>query len=368
MGVRVFGTPHLPTGPETVKFTIVTDMGTLSGSSPTAPLLTQFADGDVWTPTHALEQTIRTMIAWIEDALLAPGGMGFSQSATLTGEISYSESAGETVFVLTLSDLGDDAGATIQSITLDNTSGWATPLGLVEDGSSRTINAVAGVIAITGAFQPRTLHAYPRSELDSGDKKTKPNRFAHPLGDGDIVSFEIGNSIIKREYQLVDLGPSHTGPPHEVARFLSFGANRKVINTQTPSVSNSTNALELIEVGNYLSIGNSDWCSRVKSVVGTVINLWEPFPATVSPNVGDEISIISEADAHEREASRTDHFIYYGQDDENDVPRLGQYGDYCLDGNGEVQQGIEQPRNTEALFSWRFDLVKYRKNKLNFPV
>lgn len=373
--VRVIGVPHLPTASKAVAPTIVTNIATLNSSD--SAHLSQGAANEVWAPIHYLIKTCLTIRQWVcaaevADAALTPtgGNPGNTANVLLTGDLSLSETEGESRFVLTLSSIGAVEANTITSMTLNNASGALTPLGLVEDGASKTVNAVGGVVTFTGEFQPRTVFVFPRSEQDSGDKRHRAAKFSYPLADGDINNYKIGNAFIKRTYSLIMQGPEYAGPSFPVGTFSSFGATRKAINVKTLTVNplgvDGFNALELLSVHDYITIGNTDWCSRVKAVNATSIDLWEPFPASASINAGEEIRVISAAAALELEADRVESLILYNNTDSTDLPNYGAYGVYSTYGDGKYEEGGEHPA-TEPFFDWTYELLKYRAAKLTLP-
>lgn len=366
--VRVFGVPHLPTAAKAVAPTIFTNVATLSSGD--SAHLSQGAAGEVWAPTHYLQKTLLTMRQWILNALVADGSLtplggnpGNLANVNLTGDLSLSESAGGTRFVLTLTSLGAIEANTLSSMTLNNASGALTPLGLVEDGASKTVNASGGVITFTGEFQPRTCFVFPRSEQDTGEKRYRAADFAYPLGDGSVESFQMGAVYKKRTYTLLMQSPEHAGTSFPVGTFLSFGATRKAINVKTltvnPTSFDSFNALELVAAHDYITIGKGDWCSRVKQVNATSIDLWEPFPASHDSTAGQEIRVISEAEAMEREARRRKRLIIYNQTASTDLPSYGSYSLYCPYGEGKYEEGGEHPP-TDPIFDWEFELLKYQ--------
>lgn len=372
--LRVIGVPHLPTGAQAVAPTIVTNIATLNSSD--SAHLTQGAAGDVWAPWHYLIKTCLTLRQWVvnamgPDAALSPAGT--LADVDLDGSLTLSETPGGSRFVLTLSSIGANEANTLTSMTLNNASGALTPLGLVEDGASKTVNASGGVVTFTGDFQPRTIFVFPRSEQDTGDKRHKGAFFSHPLSDGDIALFSLGNAYIRRRYSLIQQSPEFAGPSFPVATWASWGGTRKVINCKTltvnPTSIDAFNALELLAVDDYITIGNTDWCSRVKSIdTGSkIINLWEPFPSNASISAGEEIRVISEAAALEMEHRRIGKLVLYQQDDSTDSPNYGSYGVYAPFGEGKYEEPGAQPFQTEALFDWPFELVKYRKSVLTLP-
>jgi hypothetical protein len=374
--LRVIGVPHKPTGALAVAPTIVTSIATLNSSD--SAHLTQGAAGDVWAPWHLLIKTCLTIRQWVlnaevADAALTPtgGNPGNMANVLLTGDLTLSEIPGGSRFVLTLTSIGAVEANTLTSMTLNNASGALTPLGLVEDGASKTVNAGGGVVTFTGDFQPRTLFVFPRSEQDTGDKRHKAAFFSHPLGDGDIDLFSLGNAHIRRRYSLIQQSPEFAGPSFPVGTFASWGGTRKVINVKTltvnPTSIDAFNALDLLAVDDYVTIGNTDWCSRVKAANATSIDLWEPFPSSASVSAGEEIRVISEAAALEIEHRRIGSLVLYQQDDSTDLPMYGSYGVYAPFGEGKYEEPGSQPMQTEAIFDWPFELLKYRKAILTLP-
>ncbi len=389
MSVRLFSTPALPSAALQVAVTSLIVSGPVTLNVSDAPMLNQCAADDIWQLVHYMQKTCLTLRQWILNALVGDGALapdggdpGSLANVLLTGTLSLSETAGASRVVLTLTDIGSNPDTTLTSITLDNTSGWLTPLGLVEEGASKAFNASGSpaIITIEGDWQPRTMHVFPRSELDTGDRRTKPTRKTIPLKNGDLRQWEIDNTEVKRDYTLVDLGPEHCGAPIPIGRFSAWGATRKAITLKSLAVSptafDSMGSYGLVGVGDYVKIGNIEWASRVKTVgtttVGGVIYLtslalWEPFPSSVAPSAGDEITVISEAAFLEMEAGRTQHIIFFEQDTATDTPLYGTYGDYALRGDGKTEEGIDQRQPTEAFFSWHFALQKFQINKLTLP-
>lgn len=370
-GVRLFGVPHLPTAARQVAITFTNNLYTLNSSDYAYPSVG--AAGEVWAPLLYLSKLYSTIDTWLQSALPAdPYGVAYNEWAPVAS-LSLSETAGGSRVVLTVSNDGGDAGAVLSSITIDNTSGWATPLGLVEDGVSAVFTAAAGVVTITGQFQPRTLWCFPRAETDTGDYRLRANERTHPLADGDAAYFQIGGSYQRRDYTLLDQSPEHAGPPFTVARFGSWGATRKTINIATDNYgyalffpSRVVSDLSLVSAHDYIQIGNTDYCCRVKGTTSSTITLYEPFPSSMSANAGDEINVISEAAAFELEQRRLGYAIVHAQDDLTDTPNYGAYSVYVPWSEGEWREASERATQ-EPLFNWSFNWLKYRKNKLTLP-
>jgi hypothetical protein len=382
MAIRLIGVPWKPTAALDVQLSIAINAGgavTLNASD--AAYNTIGGASEIWQPIHLLTDALQQARTWIHSAMTGDASVdpaGAASTIPLTGTLSLSETAGGSRFVLTLTGVNSSPSSTLTSVTINNSNGWATPLGLVEDGASATFNASGGTVTITGQFQPRTIFTFPQFDSDSGDRTVRASLVTHPVRDGDVYQFESGGSYKLRTYRLIDLPTEWTGPSYPVGLFSDWGATRKIIELKSTDLSVLSGDvadgvlydLDNVAEDDWVTIEGVEWCSRVKSVDTTnkEINLWEPFPSSVSASAGAEVRVISEAEALEMEAIRTGYFVLFGMDDENGVPRYGQAPVYSIyNAGGEKKQEDLRRDLAHALYGWNYPLIKYSKPKMTLP-
>ncbi len=376
--IRLLGTPTKLTGSRQIALTVtLSSPGSTVLSGPTdATYLTVGASGNVFQPIHYANKVVRQIRQWLFSAMgpepnVAPPGAVTSVPTTVT--LSLAETVNGTRFVLTLG-LNSTPAGTISQVQLDNTSGWATPLGLAQDGVTRTINVSGTSVEITGEFQPRTIWTFPDTTVDSGDYRVKGQEVTNVDGNGTVHFADVGGYYYRRDFALVDLSADFGGPSFPIGLFDSWVTSaRRSLNLYLPDetvftgMSGAFERLEDVSVGDYLTIGNINWCSRVKAVNSTSIDLWEPFPANVTANQGDEIRIVSDARAFEIELKRLAMCHIWDMNDEAGVPYYGRFGTYGPFSSGETEEIEERPSNDDPLYNKQLNLARYAKNPLTLP-
>jgi hypothetical protein len=382
MAVRLIGIPWKPTAALELRFEVYLDGGAIVLTSPgDAAWLTVGAANEVWQPIHLLTDALQQARQWIFNAIGGDPGVANTGAVTaipLTGTLSLSETPGGSRFVWTLTGVNSTPATTLQKVRIINTNGAWTPLGIVEDGETVDFTASGGTVTITGQFQPRTIFTFPQFDSDSGDRLVRASLVTHPVRDGDVFSFESGGSYTLRNYKLIDLPVEWTGPSYPVGLFSDWGATRKIIELETTDLTVLSGDLAdgvLYDLSNvaeddYVTIEGTGWCSRVKTVDTTdkEIELWEPFPSSVTASAGAEVRVISEAEALEMEALRTGYFCLYGMNDEEGVPRYGQAPMYAIyNASGEKKQEDLRRSLNDPLYGWAYPLIRYSKPKLTLP-
>lgn len=374
--IRLLGTPTKMTASRQIVPTVSVSSPATTLNSSDSAYLTIGAVNNVYQPLHYFNKVLRQWRQWLFNAMGPDPNVAPPASADLvplTGTISLSETAGGTRFVVTLAGLNSTPSSTISSVTLDNTSGWATPLGLVEDGVSKVFNASGGTVTFTGDFQPRTIWTFPDTTVDSGDYRVKGLEITNIDGDGTPYFVDIGGYFYRRDFGIVDLSSDFGGPSFPVALFSAWGGTRKSITIHLPDetvftgMGGAFERIEDIAVGDWITIGNINWCSRVKTASGSTITLWEPFPSNVTANAGDEIRVISEAAAFEIEMKRLSMCHIWDMDDANGVPYYGRFGTYAPYSTGETEEVNERRSLDDPLYNKALSLVRYAKNPLTLP-
>lgn len=372
--LMLLSTPEYPSASRALTLSIAYT-GSVSGSLNTSDsaALTWGAAGEVWIPHLLCAKVGERVRQWIFNAIAGDAALSNSGTVSdigLTLAYSFAEGAGASRWVLTISDLNTVEGVTISSVTLDNTSGAWTPLGLCEEGTTRTVSAVGGVVTITGDWQPRTTWVYPHHVRDTGDQRTRYLATAEPLTSGDVAYFDAGGHFARRTLTLADQAAEYVGPGYVVARWSSFGATRKTINVRTADETVLSGFGEylfqdsLATVGRYIVLGSSREARRIKSVTTTTITTWEPFPASLSLTAGDEVRVVSECEAMRYEATRgVGYLVVHGVDDLTGAPIVGQYTPYALTGAEEP----EERQQADPYYSAALDLLRRYRSTITLP-
>jgi hypothetical protein len=252
---------------------------------------------------------------------------------------------------------------TLTVFTLNNTSGWASKLGLARTATTTVTSTVAAPVAtIVGTHQPRSIFCFENSTRDSWDNEVRPfNKTLH-LANGKKRQWSMGAAEAYREVTLVDLPAEVTGPPLDAMTFSSFGANRSLLSfvdsdeSGLTNVSNINSNITLVE-GDLVRIGNDDFCSRVTSLSGTQVLTAEAWPSSITPTVGDSIWQISEAHALWLEAYITEYLFVFEPDDSTGQSHFKALA-YCLLLDGRVETQFQRRDLYLSLYSVTFSLCR----------
>ena len=275
--------------------------------------------------------------------------------------IEYTFGPTNTTFV------GSGLPATYQSITLDNTTGAWSLVGLAAEVDT-SISAVitAGEGSIASVFQPRSIFCFERSETDSGDFEQVSAYATHRLASGQTRSYDLGSHIMTRTYTLVDQDYDMAGPAVHIGLLSSAPINgaRDTLNftdfTALPNLTatgltNPGYTESKVELNRYVSIGGR-WVGRVRAKTATSIQLWDTVPADISVVPQLEITQISEAHALWVEAVRLGTMHIYGMDEETGQPYYNAASYAIASGEAAYQPARLDIGN--ALYSKTFELVK----------
>lgn len=371
---RAFYLPTLLAGAQTAAASIVTNLATLNAAD--SAFSTFGAAGDLYALPHYLKKALDIYRAWvllaeIADAAIDPigGPPGTLSNVQMTGTLVQSDTAGGARVQLVLTSIGSNPGTSLTSVTLDNTAGWLTPLGF-EHGVSTVYNASGGVVTMLGDFQPRTLFTFPASEIPGEDRRRKSLYLAHVGADGHARTYDAGSSLWVRTYKLIDQDVSYGADDYPVGVFASIDGTRKILTLKADTSGSLTglgglyyasgSLLNQVQVGDWVSVGNYAWASRVKARdanAGT-ITLWEPFPSSASTSLtaGQEVYVISEAAALQLEWERLGQAAIVSNDDLNQVPLWGAYRVYAPDTAGA--EDFARRSLADPYYSWTFNLVR----------
>ena len=263
--------------------------------------------------------------------------------------------------------VGSGLPATYQSITLNNTTGAWSLVGLAAEVTT-SISAVitAGEGSVSSVFQPRSIFCFERSEADSGDFEQVSAYATHRLASGQTRSYDLGSHIMTRTYTLVDQDYDMAGPAVHIGLLSSapINGNRDTLNftdfTALPNLTasgltNPSYTESKVELGRYISIGGR-WVGRVRAKTATSIQLWDKVPADISVVAQLEITQVSEAHALWFEAVRLGTLHVYGMDEETGQPYYNA-ASYAI-ASGEAGYQPSRLDIGNALYSKTFELVK----------
>ena len=253
---------------------------------------------------------------------------------------------------------------TLTVFTLNNTSGWATKLGLALESTTTVSSTIASPLGtITGTHQPRSIFCFENSCKDTWDNDIRPHEKTLRLRNGAIRRASMGTVESDREITLVDLAAEATGYPLDAMTHSAFGANRGLVTFHDPDESGLTNVSSIhsnltLVAGDLVRIGNDDFWVRVSSISATQITLCEYWPTAIVPTAGDTIWLLSEAHALWIEAIRTEYFFVY--EPREDGAGLTQFkaGAYALNLEGRAVNNFEPLDNYTTLFSVTFPLAR----------
>lgn len=377
--VRLFQTAHRPSASRQIALSIAyggAASGTLNASD-AAFLSVSGGVSSPWLASLYLLEVLQQIRAWIFAAITGDPSLANAGAAAdigLVGRFDLSATPGESRCVIVLSSLNaTPPGVTLSSLTIDNTSGWATPLGLCQDGASRTVSASGGVITLTGEFQPRGLWAFPDGCEDSGDEWQIHNAISHQRGDFGVDYFETAGESATRAIVLTDLSAAQGGPPLGVGLFASLSGDRKTVTlrstdeTVAPSLGGALAGLGIVAVGDYVRPAGVPWCARVKAIGATTLELFEPVPSSVSLASGHRWELISEASALRLELRRTALVAVHEQDDFNRAPRFGVFACYSPRGDGAAEERAERPSQDDPLYRAALSLSLNNAPGLSLP-
>jgi hypothetical protein len=255
---------------------------------------------------------ISKILTWFATALDADADCDLTGTPVITLVFAPSTSAGASTVTLTFTTVGGETTAGgdplyFASVTLDNSNGLWTLLGLAyetEDGtieSNRAVVDVADVVTIASRFQPRSIFVFDRSVEDTFDSPHYPQEHSHVLASLKTRRFGVGIAQTHRSLRLVDLSAAEGGPGQVVANFSAHGSNRSLITINNPSVTglSGISALyvqnDLITAGRYLRCG--EWVSRARADTTTQVSLCDKIPTAVSVASAAPITLISELEA-----------------------------------------------------------------------
>ncbi len=267
--------------------------------------------------------------------------------------------------------------ASLTALTLLNNSSsaqtpfWPSLLGLGQEGSSVVAGVAGGVGTVAGAYQPRALYCYLRSEIKPAPVLVSELSSLLALGSGEVQTYEINGGVREVEWSLVQQPAEICGDPRLVGRLASLSASRLVLNLPNPRTSGGTGLTvggtafdpDRVPVGAYVGVSQASgylWVSRVKSVtLGTApashqIELWERVPSSYTPVTGAAIERVPEAWAMRSDARRLGQLLVYAADDGSGAPLwLPESIALGAAGAGPYRQDNERP----SLRSNRFSLT-----------
>jgi hypothetical protein len=375
MSARLFQTAHRPSASRQIATSIVFGggaSGTLNSSDAAFPSVA----AGVWLPSLYLTEVLQLLRNWIFDAITGDPSIANAGTAAqigLTGRFDLSDTPGESRCVIVLTTLNSTPATTLTSLTITNTSGWATPLGLCQDGASRTINASGGIITITGEFQPRGLWPFPDGFTDSGDEWAIYGGVTHQRADFGVDYFALAGESAQRDIVLTDLTAAQGGPPLGVALFSALSGDRKTITikstdeTVTPSLSGALAGLGIVAAGDYVRPAGVEWCARVKTVGAASLELFEPVPSSVLLSSGHPIEVISEAHALRIEFRRAKLLAVHEQNDLSAVPLWGVLKCYTPRADGTAEERAERRSQDDPLYRCELALALNNKPGLSLP-
>lgn len=251
---------------------------------------------------------------------------------------------------------------TLTVFTLNNTSGWASKLGLAREATTTVSSTIASPLGtVTGTHQPRSIFCFEDSISDSWDYERRPEEVTLALRNGKIRRVSQNTCEYWRDFTLVDHPPESTGYPLDALTFSSF-TGRSVINFHDPDDSGLTNVTNIHQsrapvAGECIRIAADDFWSRVTSASSTQVLTAETWPTSIEPTAGDSIAIISEAHALWIEAHRTGYLFCYEKDDTTGQP-LYKASAYALRLNGDAPFDFARRDPYTLLYSVTFPLQR----------
>lgn len=258
------------------------------------------------------------------------------------------------------------AQCTLTVFTLNNTSGWASKLGLAREATTTVSSTIASPLGtIAGTHQPRSIFCFENSVVDSWDNEVRPNEKTLHLGNGAKRRYSMGTPEAYREITLVDLPAESTGPMLDAMTFSSFsgaGTARSVINFVDSDESGLTNVSAInsnitLVAGDLVRLGKNDFFSRLTSISASQVLTAEAWPSSLTSTAGDTLWQISEAHALFIEAYRTDYFFVFEPDDSTGQSHFKATA-YCLKLDGREELQFERRDLYLTLFSVTFKLTR----------
>lgn len=252
---------------------------------------------------------------------------------------------------------------TLTVFTLNNTSGWASTLGLARTATTTVSSTIASPLGtITGTHQPRSIFCFENSTRDSWDNEIRPFEKTLALANGKRRRWSMAAAESEREVTLVDLPADITGPMLDAMSFSSFGADRSLLNFVDSDESGLTNVTAInqnitLVAGDLVRVGNDDYFARVTSLSGTQVLTAEAWPTSIVPTAGDSIWQISEAHALWIEAYRTDYLFVFEPDDSTGQSHFKALA-YCLNLSGSHALQFERRDLYLSLYSVTFPLAR----------
>ena len=278
---------------------------------------------------------------------------------------TWSATPGANILNCTFDCTGFLEGAVQCSLTvftLNNTSGWATKLGLARQATTTVASSIASPLGtVTGTHQPRSIFCFDNSCRDTWDNEVRPFETTLHLADGTKRGWSRGVAESYRTIELVDLAADITGPRLEAKTFSAFGADRSLLAFLDSDESGLTNVSDIntnqtLVATDNVRIGNDDYWSRVTSLSASQVLCAEAWPSTIVPTAGDAISQISEAHALWIEAYITEYLFVY---EPNDVTGQSFFRAtaYRLDLNGRVVNQFDRRDPFLSLYTATFPLT-----------
>jgi hypothetical protein len=331
------------------------------------------AYGTISAGTYTLPELIAKVApavqTWLYNAMVADAAITTkpSSAAAITVACNLTPAAtmgGSLVSLVIGSALGgaqiSGVAATIKSITLLNSAGFWTKLGLAyEVDTTSTTNHSANVVTIS-LFQSRYFYSFERSTEDSFDTPVAPSDRALVLKDGKISFYTSGRTFWTREFSLVDLNSDRTGPAIHVATFGAFGGTRDILTVPTPTLTLTNLSVlyrqsDLITTSAHACING--WVGRIRDTSSSQVRLVDLVPSSNSPASGAPITQVSEAMAMWLDARRLGKLFLFESTNSSSTIRWTA-GAYALAGNGEMRFSPERRDIGVDLYTARFSLIR----------
>ncbi len=318
---------------------------------------------------------------WLFAAMTADAGVTTKpgSAAAIATSITFAPSLTQNSSLATLTlgasldgaQVGGSAAA-ITAVTLTNTNGLWSKLGLVRESvTSQAISVAGGVATRVGIFQPRSIFIFERSEVDDGDAVEAQQYKAFRLADGSGSTFYSGRNVTTRTLRLVDLDEAFCGRAKPIARLGTSGVSSQITlnlnNTIEASYTlgvtetrySSTLAAAALTAGAYVDIGGV-WVGRLFSQASTALGLCDYVPSSVTPPSRCVISRISEVQALWFEAVRTGHLCVFDMVEEagGSLGNIRWTGaEYMLNEESKVFTP-ERRDSANSLYSYTFSLKR----------
>lgn len=366
---------------------VLTGTGTATLNSSDAAF-GQMAAGKYRLPDF-LQLLAKKVSDWIYAACQADAGVTTKPVLTncdCSFTFTPSLTQGDSIVTMTVTITGAQVGgtaATITSATLTNSNALWTKIGLVaEYSTSQSMSVATGVATRAGAFQPRCIFVFLRSEIDFGNSEEAVQYKALRFADGSGSSFHSGRRITKRQLRLVDLDQDIGGRDMPISRLTSINANRYDLETaNTTSVDyvtgfesaqyNTTAAQDAATDAPYVEIPGV-WVGRVAVIDNAsepaIITLFDKVPSSITAPTSCVINRISEVKALWFEAMRTGYICVY---DVNETPgsdfgKIVWTGEEYMLAEDSKTWDADRRDAGAALYSYTFNLIRRDGNDLVF--